>query len=1065
LILALAAIVAPAALAAPLFPNPTDEIGSVGFVALGDFNGDGKGDAVLINGSQNLEFLKGLGDGTFAPPVPVAAVTGARRMSTADFDRDGRLDVAVLVYDYVSGHGTNIRVLVFRGHGDGSFDPPVPYFVANDAPTAMATVDFNGDGAPDAVVLTATLLCRLFNSGTGTLNAPVCQSWTGANLGYNLAVGDFNSDGLPDLAVHESVTTSAGGVAVQVLFNNGPTGFSEPVTLVPNSFSGEITVADLNGDGHDDIVFTVYAELSDPTSWIRILFGDGAGGFSAPVSYAGQSCCDFLAVVDVDNDGLLDIVSGGNGGFTVLPGLPGGVWGPMRLLGGGEVYRWAALGDLNGDGRIDLVSSMGSTVNSDALRSLLGTPDGRFGMTSLGQGASTDVASADLNGDGKPDLVVVENSANRLSVLLSRGDGTFEAPVPYPCGTAPQGLVLGDFNNDGHIDAVTGLNGSLALLLGHGDGTLAAPLTIPGGDRHTQVVAGDFNRDGWLDLATNNSLDLDVSVFWNYIDVWGMGRYAAGTFPSAIATADVDGDGILDLVTGSRPDRNFMLALGVLHGRGDGTFIAPQSFLTWQGPGTSCKVSDVVIADFNGDGIPDLAAPTFLQGGAGDVSVFLGLGQGAFGPRLSLTGGSTPIALAAADLNGDGRIDLVAAYADSADVGIFEADGAGGFLPPQRFGTVTPADLVLGDFNGDGLTDFGLATPEAVASVVLDHGLPGNGGHDPVANAGPDRSAECPGVVLDGSASTDADSAPGTNNDIVGFQWFENYGLPSQTALGAGRSLSLSLPVGAHAITLRVTDSTGRSATDGLLLTVVDTLPPTGTVALSPGTLWPPNHRMETVNAQVTASDQCGGPVTITLDSVASSEPDDAPGNADGSTTQDIQFASLGTPDFSIVLRAERASTGPGRTYTVTYRLTDNLGNASLVSGTAAVPHDLSGVTDPVNLQVNTTQNPDTLQWAIILNWNAIAGVSRYDVATGPLAALVHMDPFAGGSPPACLADRIPNNTTSFLIPDIPVSPGNAIFFVVDYVTSAAPTSGPSGYGSESGPYDIQPVVPVGLCP
>jgi hypothetical protein len=1048
---------------ATMYPNPTDEIGTVSALVSGDFNGDGRGDAVFMDGSSNLTIVVGIGDGTFAPPALVATgIHQERRMSTVDFDGDGRLDVAVLVYDVDSGHGTNARVLLFRGRGDGSFDPPVANFVANETPIAMATLDFNGDGAPDAVVLTGTLLCRLFNSGTGTLNAPLCQSWTGANVGVEWTVGDFNSDGRPDLAVDESIGSSAGGISVQVLFNNGPTGFSAPVTVVPNGHSGKIASADLNGDGHADLVYTIFPQLSDPNSYIRVQYGDGSGGFSAPISYVGSNCCALLQAADVDNDGRLDIISVGSSGITLHPGLPGGDFGSARILAASEDLLSAALGDLNGDERIDLVAAMnrysgsGSTGGgSDALRSYLGTPDGRFGMTSLGDGASTDAASADLNGDGYKDLVFLEHNDNRLAVLLSHGDGSFANPLRFPCGSSPHGLALGDFNGDGRVDAVTGLSGSLALLLGNGDGTLSEPLTITGGDLHTQVVTGDFNGDGRLDLASNNQLGADVSVFWNGADgTWDTGRMPAGWHPTALATADLDGDGILDIVSASNPDGNVKLALVTLHGRGDGTFDAPQSLPSWNSI-SFCKITDVLIADLNGDGIQDLAAPNDIRGG--DVSVFFGLGSGAYAPRLSLRAGSTPIALAAADINGDGRVDLVAAYADSADVGIFEADGAGGFLAPQRFGTLTPADLVTGDFNGNGTIDFALATSEAVASVILNRTSIAPG-QDPVAEAGPDRSLECgTSFLLDGSGSSDADSTPGTNDDIVQFVWYEHYGQQSQFALGAGQTLTVSLAPGVHTITLKVTDSTGRAANDNVTITVTDTLPPSGSVALTPNALWPPNHRMIGVIAQVTASDQCSA-VTVTLESVTSSEPDDAPGGADGGTTGDVAGVSTGTFDTQFSLRAERSSTGPGRVYTVSYRLADGSGNQAVVRGTVIVPHDNSGITDPISLSVSLAAGDAFIQWT------PVAGASSYDVVAGLVSTLVNLDPGAGQFAPVCIADQLPPSVTSFQIGGDP-APDTAYFFLVDYVSYADATNGRSGYGSDSGQFDLQPVVPVGLCP
>jgi hypothetical protein len=1071
LLFALAAVADTAAFAA-MYPNPTDDVGLVDTLVVGDFNGDLLPDALLGRylTAQDLRLALGVGAGTFGVPTTIQTGPRVSRLAVADFNRDGRQDFAALVYDSIFGQVSNTRVEIFRGRGDGTFDPPEVTVIwsTNFGPRDMATADLDGDGAPDLLVETDNGLCRLMNAGNGALNPPVFFGPTGSHL----AVADYNEDGRSDVIV--------AGTGVFILFGTSSGALSNPVNVFPTLFPFNAAAGDVNGDGHADLVYVLYPDQPS-ASQVSVALGNGAGAFSAPVSYPGYSCCSGLAAADVDGDGRRDLVSvgygdGSIGGITVLPGLPGGIFGPPRILGGGGDFRSVAFGDLDGDGRVDIAAAigLGASTSLGGLRSYMGTPDGRFGMKTLGAGAATDVGSADLNGDGHEDLVSVERDNNRVSVLLSHGDGTFDPPLHFPCGPSPQGLTLADFDRDGRIDAVTGLSGSLALLRGNGNGTLMAPVVLPGGGLHTKVVAGDFNRDGWLDVASNNRLDTDVSVFWGIgTGTFEMGRFPAGWRPVDLAAGDVDGDGVQDLVVGTVPWSGGSLpnpapaqGLGILRGRGDGTFDLPR-FLTWTPSTSTVQIADILIADLNGDGIRDLAVAN--SDVWGDVTVFFGQGLGSFGPHLGLlsNGTTSPISLAAADIDGDGRVDLVVGNYTVAEISVLVADGTGGFLPPSRYGTLTPADLLTGDFNEDGWPDFALTGPDSLASVVLNQG-DGEAAHDPVADAGPDRNAGCGApVVLDGAASSDVDSSPGTNDDIVLFAWFENYGQPSQTALGTGRTLTVPLSPGAHAITLKVTDSTGRTDTDDLLLTVVDsvdTLPPSGSVALSRGTLWPPNHRMVAVTAQVTASDQCGNPFTVTLDSVTSSEPDDAPGGADGSTTGDIADATTGTPDFQFSLRAERSSTGPGRIYTVTYRISDNQGHSSLASGTVHVTHDTNGITDPINLQVSMVYDPDALEQHVVLNWNAISGVSLYDVASGPLSALVHLDPGAGGPPPACIADRLSSSTTSLTVAG-DAALGAATFFLVDYVSLADATGGRSGYGSESGPYDLQPVVPVDICP
>ena len=213
----------------------------------------------------------------------------------------------------------------------------------------------------------------------------------------------------------------------------------------------------------------------------------------------------------------------------------------------------------------------------------------------------------------------------------------------------------------------------------------------------------------------------------------------------------------------------------------------------------------------------------------------------------------------------------------------------------------------------------------------------------PVADAGMDITGECASaegtpVTLDGSGSTDPDSTEGTNDDIVLYEWFEFFGTPEEVLLGEGVTLDVALLLGSHTITLRVTDSEGETATDEVVVEIVDTTPPTISFILDPDLLWPPNHTMRDIYATVTVADTCGD-VTVTLVSVTSNEPDN--GLGDGDTVNDIQGVDSGTEDFMFMLRAERQGPFPGRYYSVIYSAVDGSGNSADAAGQVHVPHDM----------------------------------------------------------------------------------------------------------------------------
>ncbi len=206
----------------------------------------------------------------------------------------------------------------------------------------------------------------------------------------------------------------------------------------------------------------------------------------------------------------------------------------------------------------------------------------------------------------------------------------------------------------------------------------------------------------------------------------------------------------------------------------------------------------------------------------------------------------------------------------------------------------------------------------------------------PVADAGTDQTIEATSpsgaeVNLDGSDSHDPDGDPLTHT------WRENSTIIAGPTSSPTSQVTLAL--GSHTIELTVDDGKGGTDDDEVLINIVDTTPPSLTVALNPNVLWPPNHKMVAIHATVTISDAVDPNPTFVLTSIESNEPDNSLG--DGDKPNDIQEADCGTPDLDFKLRAERSGKGDGRIYTVTYRATDASGNETSTSATVTVPHDM----------------------------------------------------------------------------------------------------------------------------
>jgi hypothetical protein len=279
---------------------------------------------------------------------------------------------------------------------------------------------------------------------------------------------------------------------------------------------------------------------------------------------------------------------------------------------------------------------------------------------------------------------------------------------------------------------------------------------------------------------------------------------------------------------------------------------------------------------------------------------------------------------------------------ESGSVIFFQYDGERWNEGPK----LTASDGVAMDFFGGSVAIDGAVI--AVGAVGVDElGLDAGAAYvydtanqPPMADAGDDEAAECSSfdgavVRLDGSASSDPDSTPGTNDDIVRWEWFEDFELSGERFLGEGEVLDdVSLSLGRHVITLRVTDSAGESSTDDVVKRVVDTTAPDFSVAVSPTVLWPPNGRWVRITTSGRASDVCGE-TEVVLTSVEVYD-----GGVHTEAPSDVRAADAGSSDLSLKLRAKRTGWGKGRMYKINYAAEDPSGNRSTDKAEVRVPHD-----------------------------------------------------------------------------------------------------------------------------
>jgi sugar lactone lactonase YvrE len=819
-------------------------------LAIADFNGDGIPDLAVTSAlSNSLDILLGNGDGTFTLS-PSSPTIGGSPMSIAagDFNRDGSMDLAITdTYDDT--------VSVLLGNGDGTFAASTAFHCGiSNSPIAAA--DFNGDGKLDLALGVSGIagvgdtVTILAGNGDGTFASPSGQAVVPDFLA-SIQVGDFNGDGLPDLALTDSTSNT-----FTVFLANGSGSFTATSQSLPAGINPELVsaVGDLNGDGRTDLLIggdggnNAFVYLTEPTETATAtatLSIAGVGQHLVNASYAGNSnytssasgsialwgvtpattttlaltagsaaatsvspgtvvtftatvaagttpvttgqvnFCDASAnsCTDIHLLGSVALTSSGKATFEYVPG-PGTRSYKAEFAQNGfgasssssavpltvgpapaPVYsNTTAITDSGSPGDYSLTATVIGLGGPAALTGTVSFLDTTFGNASLGTAtlgsssssvgwlvAQTQTSSekgaqltSDFNGDGIPDLAVLTQAYNSgisylpiaaVSIFFGKGDGTFTSGPTTQTSLitylSDPSMVAGDFNGDGkpdlaivsYTDASAGFSIAEVTLLGNGDGTFAASPSstinqnaLTGDEGYSiPIVSADFNGDGVMDIAVvNQNSNGQVVVALGKGDGTFVGQQPiappGSPFFLQIVTGDFNGDGIPDIAPGTGTDTTTILL-----GKGDGTFTPVTSPITFSG-------YSPVAADFNGDGILDLA----FAGGNG-VQIALGKGDGTFHEAAESTfaPSNSVTSLVAADLNQDGKVDLVGIDNLANQIVLLIGAGDGSFLQAPAITNPTLASVVnqsfaAGDFNGDGFPDLATSSlnPQGITALL-----------------------------------------------------------------------------------------------------------------------------------------------------------------------------------------------------------------------------------------------------------------------------------------------------------------------------------------------------------
>jgi hypothetical protein len=509
---------------------------------------------------------------------------------------------------------------------------------------------------------------------------------------HSIAAGDFDRDGLLDLATANYGQSGGGNGTVSVLRGLGDGTFDGAIPRAVGNNPTDLKAVDVDRDGYVDLV-----AANEGGSSISILYGDGNGAFPTRADLIVGSSPREVVIFDANLDSLPDLaVANGNAhSLSVYLALSSRVFGPRVDIALNAQPYCLATGDLNEDGKPDLVtaSELGQWVLA-----LFGDGSGGFSSpTTLASGLrATHVMIDHLDSDTHVDLAVVVNWDNRVTVFPGLGNGSIGAGLNYSVPFGPRRVRASDLNADGVVDLCVATSSSLiGLLLGQGDGTFTTLDPVPAGGSADDALVADFDGDGDGELAVPVEGGNWVRLFpGDGSGAFGaQGSIETAVEASSVSVGDLNEDGAQDyLVTHS------YVSFASLHlSRPDGGHNStglPSGFGSDHGG----------VADFNRDGHDDVYVLSSRY--ARDIFVALGVGDGSLEPVVTIRTVLGPVAAAVGDLNGDEIPDLIVVGIDADSACVHLGTGDGGFAIAQAYAVGgNPAAVCLADLDRDGALD------------------------------------------------------------------------------------------------------------------------------------------------------------------------------------------------------------------------------------------------------------------------------------------------------------------------------------------------------------------------
>ncbi|MBI1336330.1 MAG: hypothetical protein GC164_05145 [Phycisphaera sp.] len=738
------------------FDSTIDYYNSSDRVYLEDLDGDNLPEII------NRDFLSdhgvwwNLGSLEFSPQRRFTGDREDQGIAFADFNLDGRTDAAVAV-DY-SRVELNDAVVIAWGGAGGFFLAANQRLEIGDARAVVAVGDVNGDGLDDIITPHFSLpqLSVFIASPLGGFLTE--QTITVDDNQYDLALADVDGDNDLDLI---GTDTLAGGMLL--MFNNGNGTFTTG-TVIGSNTPQKIVAQDADGDeivdivaldgnilfykGNNDGTFEAPVNVTADSNWFDIAVGDvtgddlpdvvavrgseniavvfvnqGDGTYSPATPLATVEDPHTVALGDFDEDGVLDIVAGGDvvaaGYLSVFLSLGGGNFNVLTPIDIDRSADGLAVRDMDLDGHADIVAALG---NSGEITVVLGDGQGSF-VTQYefftGDGAD-DVAIADVNKDGFADIVSISTFDDFVNVLDGALNDGFRRDDLYSVGEDPRSIVAGDLNNDGHVDAVTGNYDSddISVLLNDGEGGFLPSTSYSAVDKVTDLVLAHLNNDTYLDIVAVNYAADSISVYLNLGDgTFGpMTEIAVGGSPQQVVAGLVNNDAFVDLLVINSDNYPDPKTVSVLLGNGNGTFTVGTPISGFDG-------DRLALGDVNKDNVLDVVIPDYDS-----VDVYLGNNDGTFTPSVMLPLGAESFAffesVTIGDADADTNPDILAANSVTGTLYLYRGLGNGAFDNVELFRVGnSPGKVFIDDINNDNVPDIiTINTSSDDISVILGNG-------------------------------------------------------------------------------------------------------------------------------------------------------------------------------------------------------------------------------------------------------------------------------------------------------------------------------------------------------